>query len=598
MERRIYHFCGIRKMAGLPKEYIKSIIPDGMKKGADLLQEGIEIGKTFEAQYPKYYLAKGYKTISEHNARLAEEDGFAGFSVNIGMATRDETLNACLSLHEWSKEIGVKLVGGYILPSMQVGVPKDKRDREMDTTSFMMETPEDYAVFNREEIYLPLSNFNVVCPNAIETTSYSLMAGLNSLGTTSQLSWDYPGCDDHMEIVENVCRALGIIQSKKEYGPGLCCYVEDGLSGCCVDTVSYAAAFLLDQYLYSKLCGIDISVGFGALVSDVRTRAALMKALNDLAAEEGSNLSFVHANTTTQWDHDVNANFGPSCQEMLMTFLAEDRFKTGAELQTVPVTEAVTVPTEQELKDILAASSRVAEFVDQWRELIDWTEIENRAEIIKREGRKMFNNILKNLEESGADIKDPLKLLKFIKDVDSALFEQAYHPSVQETGIFTPWYPNDMGQLTMDEVDAAVNALKEKGYSSETLKGKRILIGSTDVHAYGVRFVNSVLTALGAEIVDIGVDNSVLGMLDTAMEEGIQFIGVSTHSGNALAVGNYFEQYIKEKERDCKVFMGGILTSILPGHSEPSQVADLLNKNDNILATNDIELSVRFILEN
>ena len=583
-------------MAGLPKEYIQSIIPAGMKKGEELIREGMEIGKTFDAQYPKFYLAKGLKKTEDYMKSVIEKGEFAGFSVNIGMATKEETLKACLELQKWGEENGVKVIGGYLLPSMQVGVPKEKRDRELDTTAFMMETPEDYAMFNREEIYLPLSNFCFVCPNAIETVKYSLMAGLTSLGTTSQLSWDYPGCDNHVEIVENVTRAIGIIKEKEEYGPGLSCYIEDGLAACCVDCVGMVASYLFDKYIYFDLCGLPISCGFGALVSDVKTRAALMKALHDIAHECGSSLSFVHASTTTQWDHDVNANFGPSCVEMLMTMLAEDHWKTGAEFQVVPVTESITVPTQQELQDILAATSRVSEYVDVYRDLIDWTEIEERAEILKREGRKMFQNILDSLEAAGVDIKDPVPLLKFVKSVDASLFEEAFHPSVVETGVFKPWFPNDMGQITMDAVDEAVTELTEKGYNANTLKGKRILAASTDVHAYGVRFINSTLTAFGAEVEDIGVDNTVQGILDTAKEAGIDCICASSHSGNALAIGNYFDQYMKERGEEYNVIMGGVLTSILPGHSEPSQVADLINEKNSILATNDMELIIERIL--
>lgn len=582
-------------MYGLPKEYIDYIIPAGMKKGEELIKEGMEIGKTFEANYPKFYLAKGLTRTDEYMKSVVAKGEFAGFSVNIGMATKEETLNACIELYEWGKKNGIKIIGGYLLPSMQVGVPKDKREADMDTTSFMMETLDDYKMFNIEEIYLPLSNFSFVCPNAIETVKYSLMAGLTSLGTTSQLSWDYPGCDDHIEIVENVTRAIGIIKEKEEYGPGLSCYIEDGLAACCVDCVGLVASYMFDKYIYYDLCGLPISCGFGALVSDVKTRAALIKALDDIAHECGSSLSFVHASTTTQWDHDVNANFGPSSVEMLMTMLAEDRYKTGAEFQVVPVTESITVPTQQELQDIIAAASRVSEYVDTFRDMIDWTEIEERAEILKREGRKMFQNILDNLEEAGVDIKDPVPLLKFIKSVDAALFEEAYHPSVREKGYFEPWFPNDMGYMTMEAVEEALAELDAEGITRDALKGKRILVGSTDVHAYGVRFINSTLTALGAEIEDIGVDNSAQSMIDSAIESGIEYVCASSHSGNALAVGTHFEKYMKEKNLSCKIFMGGVLTTILPGHSEPSNVEKMINEKEGVLATNNIVELVKAI---
>lgn len=582
-------------MGKLSKEYIRSIIPDGMKKGSDLLEEGRKMGEKIEVKYPKYYMSRGYKLPGEYSEMKKEKGEVNQFGVNIGMATVDATIDACKELARWGKTINVEPVG-FTLPSMQVGVPKEKRDPELDTTAFMLETQEDWDKFNMEEVYAPIGNFVLVCPNAIETVVCSLKAGLPGFGTSAQLAWDYPGCDDHVEIIENIVRALGILQSKKEIKPATTSYVDDGLAGCCIDTVGYVGAYLLDRYIYTELCGVDCPPGFGGLVSDIKTRAALMKAFNDLAGEVGLSLSFVHGSTTQQWDHDLASNYGLSSQEMLMTYLAEDRYKTGCLLLAVPVTEAVTVPTLDEIKDVIAATARVGEFTDQWKSLINWEEIDEMAENLKREGRKMFNNIMTTLKDAGVDVNDPVCMLKFVKDIDGSLFEQAFHPSVWETGTYRALYPNDMGKVTVAAIDKAMSALKEKGHDANTLKGKRIIAGSTDVHSYGLMFVNTVLSNLGADVVNVGVDNTAQSLLDAATEEGARYICTSTHSGNAMGIGNQLESLMKKENLDYRISMGGILTSILPGHSEPSQIAELINEKENMMATNNIVETVEMIL--
>ncbi len=566
-----------------------------MKSGDELLAEGKKIAETFEAGTPKYFLKKGYRLLSEYSKMKAEKGECNQYGVNIGMATIDATLEACSELAKWGETIGLDIYG-FTLPSMQLGVPKDKRDPELDTTAFMLHSQEDFDRFNMEESFSPIGNFVLTCPNAIETTICCLKAGLPGLGTSAQLAWDYPGCDDNVEIIEEIVKALGILQAKKDAEPTTTSYVDDGIAGCCVDTVGYVAAYLLDRYIYTELCGVNCPPAFGGLVGDIKTRAALMKAMNDLAQEVGLSLSFTHASTTQQWDHDVASNYGMSCQEMLMTYLAEDHYKTGCMLLAVPVTEAITVPTLEEIKDIIAATSRVGEFVEQWRDLIKWDEIDEMAENLKREGRKMFNNIMTTLEDAGIDIKNPVELLMFIKGIDGSLFEQAFHPSVWETGTYKALYPNDMGKITVAAIDKAMAEMAEKGYGAETLKGKRIITGSTDVHSYGLMFVNTVLTNLGADVVNIGVENTVQTMLDAAAEEGIRYICASTHSGNAMGISNQFDKLMKKEKLDYRVFMGGVLTSILPGHSEPSQIADLINEKDNMLAANNIVATVEAIL--
>lgn len=574
-------------MDQVQKEYISSIIPKTLKSGKELLEEGVKIGQKINPKYPKYFEEKGYK----NKLKASINDLPSGrYNVNIGMATVEETLSSCLELARWGEEIGIPFAAGLLLPSVQAGVPKEKRDENLDTTAFQLNTLDDYAKFNHEELYMPLSNHSIGSPNVIELVINGLEAGLPTWGSTTQLSWDYPGCDNHKEDVENLVKALGIIQANMEYCPDLGCYAEDGLAGSLVDTVGIVACYLLERYIYTDLCGIPLNPCFGALVSDIRTKAALMVALDHYAKERGCYLSFVHGSTTTQWDHDIAGNYGASAQEMLLMFLTIDHYNLGGTgVLAVPATEAITVPTLQEIKDIVAATGRTKEFVDQWRDLIDWTEIDRRAEILIREGFKMYRNILEDLEEIGVDITDPVPLLMMIKDIDSSLMETFFHPSVRENGVFEPWFPNDMGQWTLECANMAIAELKENGFDENSLKGKDVVVASTDAHAYGAKFVVSVLTALGANVIDMGVDNSPQHIVDMAVEVGTKLVCSSTHSGNALAMGNYFEKYIQEQGLDIKVSMGGILTSILPGHSEPSQVGDMINENNHIIATNDMK---------
>lgn len=582
-------------MANLSTEYLKTVIPDGMKKGADLLKEGAELGKDIEVGETKFFASRGFKGFTDYS-ESEEGKKYIQYGVNIGFATAETTIESCIDLSKWGRTIGVQPCG-YVLSSMQIGVPKELRDPDLDTTSFMLETQEDYNMFNVEDVYAPIANFVTVCPNALETTKFALRAGLPALGTCCQIMWSYPNCDDDVQEVEDIVRALGIVVSKGDIGASMTSYVDDGLAGCCSDTVSYVAAYLFDQYAFGELCGIEIDVGFGGLVSDIKTRAALIKALSDLAHEKGCRLAFVHGNTTSHWDHDVESNYGMICQEMLMTLLAKERYDLKCQVLAVPVTEAITVPTLDEIKGVIAASSRVREAVPLWRDLINWDEIEEMAEVLKREGKKMFQNILTTFEETGFDITDPVPLLKFMKSVDPSLFEQAFHPSVWETGVFKAWYPNDMGKMTVDAIDKNVARLKAEGYDENSLKGKRIVVGSTDIHTYGAAYAMALLQNFGAEVVNVGIDNSARSMIDAATEEGIDTILVSTHSGNAYGIANGFESIMKKEKLNYKVSMGGILTSILDGHAEPTNVADLINQRGFIKATNDMSETFKMICE-
>lgn len=583
-------------MAGITREYLKTIIPENMPDGRELLKEGMEIGKTFEAQAPKFVSSRGYKTAMEYIDATSQTDRPRKFIINVGMPTLEATVQGCVELAAWAREnLGVEVMCAA-LPSINVGVPAELRDPTMDSNAFMMSTQEDYDAMNREDVFLSLGNHALTVPNALETTINCLKAGLPTIGTTSQLAWDYPGCDDHVTNVANLVRSLGIMRSHMEVGPATTCYTEDGLASSCVDTIGFIAYYLFEHYIYEELCGIPIECGFGALCSDIKTKAALMVAVDSLKEDIGhSTLSFVHGSCTTQWDHDIEANYGSSLQEQLIMIATEAKYKTGCSLLTVPITEALRVPTMDELKHIVSAAARISEFADQWVDLINWNEIEERAAIIRREGTKMFHNMMSTLEELGMDMEDPMQLLMFIKRVDSALFEGAFHPSIRETGIFKPWFPNDMGGMTMEMVSETVDELKAKGYTGETLKGKKAVVGSVDTHSYGIRYVDSVLETFGCKVIDIGTDNSLQALLDTADEEGISNIGISTHNGQALALADHLQRMVSERGKSYNIFMGGVLNTILPGHTEASDVTHLVEER-NILGANDMEKVVESIL--
>lgn len=61
--------------------------------------------------------------------------------------------------------------------------------------------------------------------------------------------------------------------------------------------------------------------------------------------------------------------------------------------------------------------------------------------------------------------------------------------------------------------------MKEEGLQG-SLDGKRIVIGSGDTHTYGIILVEGVLSAMGAEVINGGVDMDPINILDLADEVG------------------------------------------------------------------------------
>lgn len=579
----------------LTKEYIQSLIPSELPDGRSVLEEGIQIGKTIETGKSRFLEERGFDNYMDFWFDWIKK-GKISFSSNVGLATLEEQVDALCSLRDWCKENDINFFLPLNIPSINLAIPKEKRSGIADATSFMLETLDDYAaIANIEGICGAQPNNTLFVPNAMETTINSVKTCSPFTGCASQIDWNFSGCDDVVGNLKNMLKCVGIMAEKKKDGLHLTSYLEDGLASHCADSVSSLAIAMFEKYIYSDLCGAAYVVAFGGLITDIRYKCALLKAYDRLCRnDEHPGVMIFHASTTSQWDHDVECNFGSSLQEIMAMILAERHYRTGATVVTVPITEKICVPTLENIKTVMGAASRMEKFAYQWEELIDFTEIDQIADDMYEKAEIMFNNIIKALESSGIDTKDPLKLMLFLKNFNGALFEESFHPSVEECGKVVSYYPNDMGKLLEQTTQDSIDELMKRGYAG-SLIGRRILVGSMDCHIYGIRYVSNVLSAMGADVVMGGVDNTCQSILDMADEEGIDIIGVSTHNGQSLGLAQQMKTVLAERKKKYDIFMGGVLNTILPGQSEPSDVTDMIYEQG-ILATNDLMVTIDHLL--
>ncbi|MCQ4637860.1 cobalamin-dependent protein [Anaerovorax odorimutans] len=586
-------------MARASKEYIKNLIPPGLPDGREILEHGRKIGPTIKAGRSRLVRDSEFDNYLEYFRDHKERKEIAWFS-NVGLATIEEEVEGIKELQKWCKKLNIKYHSTLAIPSTLSAIPKELRQYDSKNTSYVLENPEDFmALGDIEGMEVIQSDQVLAVPNAWFNGINALKAGSYQVGCFSQLLWNYPGCEDHVKYVADMLRVMGVLSSKRSEGFGVSGYLDDTYPSYCKDAIAWVGYALFEQYIADDLCDVIYQVNYGGLISDIRIRAALLKALYDSLWREKQPLPVakIQANTTRFWDHDIEANYGMLSQEMLMAILAERRYNTGAVILPVPITEKVHVPTIEAIKGMLGVCSRLEENIEQWEDVIDFSYIDEMAEVLKTEGIKFFRNMLDILDDSGLDIEDPMQMLMFVKNFNAGLFEETFHPSMKEKGKVEVHYYTDMGRLTqnmIDEGNKTVGSARLEG----KLKGKTILIASTDAHVYGLQYVRNILETAGAKVVDAGVDASVQYIFDTADEEGIRYIGVSTHNGQALGIADQLlhEMQKRDSDRNYLIFMGGRLNTILPGHSEPSDVTEMINRKG-ILAENNLVKTIRTISE-
>lgn len=579
-------------------EYIKSIKPGPHKDGNELVKKGIEIGNSFEAGRSRFIRESNgkYKTHADYKWECQRE-GKIDWNILLGLATLEDQIEGIKELYDFSQRTGLELHDVQCIPSGVVGLPKEYKEQAPKTTSYVMDGLEDYvAQAEAAPMDLCFNDHHMCVPNAIETTINALKVGSERVGEFSQFNWGYAGFNDDMKRYEDMITSFGIMASKADEMFTIESYLDDGYPGYFMDCCSYVGYALLEHYIACELCGARYSISFGGLVTDEAMRSAIPVAIHKLlSTDEQLVVTYINGSTTMQWGENIDANYGYSAQEMLWSILTEKHYKMGMGFNPVSITEKIKVPTVKELENIFSVGKRIEAKADEWLPFIDWTEIDKAVDVMMREGTIFFQNCLKFLEESGVDIHDPLEMVLVLAAFDPIKFEQAFHSSTAATDkvAVEPFYPTVLGRMTMEMKDEIIADLDSKGYSGE-MEGKKIVVGSGDTHTYGLILIDGVYTAMGATVINGGVDMDPIDLLDLADESNASIIGVSCHNGQALDYGRQLIQLAEERGNKYCFLMGGKLNSILPGNAEPTEVDGMLRELG-IHAYNEIEEQLKAI---
>lgn len=560
-------------------QYLKSLKPQPHRDGREVVKEGVLLGKTITAGKGSFIgQSDKYQNHMQYKLDLAKQ-GRIYWNILLGLATLDEQVAAIKELYGWSQRTGMEINCIQMIASGLIALPKEYRDKAPATTSFVMDGLADYqALAYAAPVDITFNDYHLFSPNALETTINAVKVGSPRIGDFTQFYWGYAGFNDDLQRFTDVVKSLGVLASKRDEMICAETYLDDGYPGYFIDCASYVGYALLEHYICTKLCGARYVISFGGLLSENDTRCAIAMALHELmSTEDQTVLTYLNSSTNLQWDHDIHGNYGVSVPEMLFEILVEKKYRMALGVNPVSITEKIKVATLEDLENIFAAGKRAEEKAEEWLPFMDFSKLEEMRDVMVREGKVFFANVLEGFKEAGIDIEDPLELLLALKNCNPIRFEQMFHSSTYKKGTdqITPFYPTVLGRQTLEMREDIVSSLHSDGLNG-ALKGRKIVVGSGDAHTYGLVLVEGVLAGMGADVENAGVDVDPIDILDLADEVDTPYIGVSCHNGQALDYGRQLMALAKERGRDYWVFMGGKLNAILPGDSEPTEIAHML----------------------
>ena len=258
--------------------------------------------------------------------------------------------------------------------------------------------------------------------------------------------------------------------------------------------------------------------------------------------------------------------------------LADRHLRAGSSIMPVPVTEAIRVPTPEEIIDVQTIAHHTKAKLDSIYEVTNWQGLEMRSQELVKNGNKFFDNLMNGLSELGADIKDPLQLLLAVRRLGPSQLERNF-------GVGTPTEdPLFDGYEPLVPTDVLKDFLAERAKIREVVrpanwilnKSHKPIVASSDVHEIGMRLVIDAVESLDIKpiIGTVGIDPDELAEL--ALQENATAVLISTHNGMALSFAENLLSELALRDISPQVIIGGRLNQEIEGEDMPVDVTDQL----------------------
>ena len=282
------------------------------------------------------------------------------------------------------------------------------------------------------------------------------------------------------------------------------------------------------------LIGAKVSHCIGGLTSDPIKRAGWVFALDQI--HEGGCIGSMFYGDTISFGADFTKNRAVVAEYLIWDIMSQLQCPTGHAVLPLPVTEALRIPSADEIAEAQCFGRQLEESARRLWPNIDFSSAYDFSKNIYSAGKSVMNNALSGLKDAGVDIKDPVQMLYVLKAVGPAIFEEVFgtgNPDPNFARGRQPAVPTDVYALSRRMIEE-YRHIFDNPRSKKILKGRKILIASTDVHEHAVMIIHELLSAAGAEMINLGAEVNPDKIAHNAGISRAEAILISTHNGMAL----------------------------------------------------------------
>ena len=559
------------------KTFAGELIPNDLPSGRGLADQGRDLGNQITMGVSNFCKFHGVKSELEYKQKMARE-GRIMTALTIGLTDWPETKKGLQYIKEVSADRGFYIDRFIIALDRRMGLPSEMRAAAIKETGPMLNSEQEWLeVAQSVQIQPHMGDMMIGSPSSLDNTRRALEAGVNYIGNLSQFAWKYPGWPgDDVAQMSEVVKALGLMASKAGEGAVVHSYLDDGFPAQFGDYSSYLGWAKFERYVVEELIGAKLAHAYGGLTHDPITKTIVTMAIESLRPADVCS-SFYFGNTT-HYTQNIESNYGVLGIDVLYMMLADRHLRAGSSIMPVPVTEAIRVPTPEEILDVQTIAHNTKEKVESIYQTTNWEQLEVQSQALANNGNKFFENMITGLSDSGVDVEDPLQLLVAVRRLGPSGIERRFGVGTPtEDPLFDgyePLVPTDVLKDFLAERTKIRAAVRPSNWILN--KSHKPVIASSDVHEIGMRLVIDAVESLDIKPVigTVGIDPDELAEL--ALQENATAVLISTHNGMALSFAQKLLAELSLRDISPQVIIGGRLNQEVEGYDMPVDVTEEL----------------------
>ena len=531
----------------------------------DKLASEITIGETL------FFKEHGVKSEAEFKKRAIKE-GYISKHSHLGWNSWDETARNIEYIYNALQKRGSYLTRMGVIFDWVMGVPEEHRHKLQPGTGLIFKNPDEWKAIGQIVPIQPhMSDHMIGCPNALENARFALEAGVTSIGNVSHyFTYEYPGIN--LERERTIQSMMGFALMGKFDGTIIHSNLDDGFGNQMHDLANLTGWVLIERYLVEELLGASMTFSYGNLFSSPISRILFNLAI-DATNTKGTPGTMVFGNTI-DYGLDFSKNYGALSSFSLADAICQRHNPTGHAVASVPVTEAMRVPTPDEIVDGHLCIDMMIEKSKFLEPFMDWSKIYAERDILLAGGNLFFERVMNGISDMGFDITHAGEVFAALKAIGPEQLEINFGVGRKDKMALrgrAPLRPTDIVKTLQEKQRNTFSLL---GNVDRQLEGMKVLVGSTDIHDYGKEMIKSMCNAAGAVVFDLGTYITPEEIMENIMETESKVVVISTYNGIALSFATEVVNLLKKNELDTLMIMGGLINENPDGGSLAVDVSD------------------------